>query len=210
MATIEKRLSADGAATFRVKVRVKGVPMQNATFQRLTDAKDWAKITEGAIKDRRYFKNTEAKKRTLGDLIDRYIDDVLPQKPKSEAKQKSQLLWWKAKLGAHYLIDLTPSLIAEQRDKLAKEKSRFGQRYSPATINRYLAALSHAFTIAVNDWAWLDDSPMRKVTKPREPRGRVRYLADDERNRLLTACDASACRELKQIVILALSTGNLT
>lgn len=168
MAAIEKRISDTGITTFRVKVRVKGVPTQSATFQRLTDAKDWAKITEGAIKDRRYFKNTEAKKRTLGNLIDRYIDDVLPQKPKSEAKQKSQLLWWKAKLGAYYLIDLTPSLIAEQRDKLAKEKSRLGQKYSPATINRYLAALSHAFTVAVNDWAWLDDSPSLRGRDIRE------------------------------------------
>ncbi|MFZ4541275.1 MAG: hypothetical protein ACOYNL_05615 [Rickettsiales bacterium] len=40
MATIEKRISDAGAVTFRVKVRVKGVPTQNATFQRLTDAKD--------------------------------------------------------------------------------------------------------------------------------------------------------------------------
>ena len=48
-----------------------GIP--STALSRLTDAKDWAKITEGAIKDRRYFKNTESKKRTLRELIDRYM-----------------------------------------------------------------------------------------------------------------------------------------
>ena len=35
------------------------------------------------------------------------------------------------------------------------------------------------FTIAVNEWGWLDDSPMRKVKKPALPRGRVRFLSED-------------------------------
>jgi integrase len=190
-----------------VKVRIKGFPLQTATFTRLTDAKDWAKITEGAIKDRRYFKNTEAKKRTLAELIDRYIEDVLPQKPKSEIKQKSQLLWWRQSLGAYFLIDITPAMIAEQRDKLAKCKTRLGAKYSPATVNRYIAALSHAFTIAMNDWAWIEDSPMRKVSKPKEPRGRVRFLSDAERKRLLAVCGESSSPFLYPVVVLALSTG---
>ena len=56
-----------------------------------------------------------------------------------------------------------------------------------ATVNLYLAASSHAFTVAVREWGWLDDSPMRKVSKLRKPRGRIRYLSDDERQRLLNA-----------------------
>ena len=207
MASIEKRIAPDGTVSHRVKIRIKGFPTQTATFARLTDAKDWAKITEGAIKDRRYFKNTESKKRTLGELIDRYIEDVLPTKPKSEAKQKSQLIWWKQSLGSYFLVDITPALIAEYRDKLAKSKTRFDKKYSPATINRYLAAISHAFTIATNDWGWLEDSPMRKVSKSKEPRGRVRFLSDTERKALLAACKESSSPFLYPLVVLALSTG---
>lgn len=207
MANIEKRTAPDGKVSYRVKIRIKGFPTQTATFARLTDAKDWAKITEGAIKDRRYFKNTESKKRTLKELIDRYIEDVLPNKPKSQAKQTSQLNWWKESIGDYYLVDITPPLIAEYRDKLAREKTRFNKKYSPATINRYLAAISHVFTVATNEWGWIEDSPIRKVSKSKEPRGRVRFLSDDERKALLTACQESTSEYLYPVVVLALSTG---
>jgi integrase len=77
----------------------------------------------------------------------------------------------------------------------------------PATVTRYLAALSHAFTIAVKEWGWAEDNPVGKVRKPQEPRGGVRFLADDERTRLLEACKASTCPVLYPVVVLALSTG---
>ncbi|HTJ55375.1 MAG TPA: site-specific integrase [Nitrosospira sp.] len=48
---------------------------------------------------------------------------------------------------------------------------------------------------------------MRKVTKPRESRGRVRFLSDDERHRLLKACKESSNPFLYPMVVLALSTG---
>ncbi|MBV5330868.1 site-specific integrase, partial [bacterium] len=50
-------------------------------------------------------------------------------------------------------------------------------------------------------------NPLLKVTKPKEPRGRVRFLADDERERFLTACRESSNKDLYPAVILALSTG---
>jgi len=36
---------------------------------------------------------------------------------------------------------------------------------------------------AHKEWNWLDDSPMRKVRKPKEPGPRMRFLSDDERTR---------------------------
>jgi integrase len=70
-----------------------------------------------------------------------------------------------------------------------------------------LAALSHALSTAVKEWGWLEDNPMRKVSKPKEPRGRVRFLSKEERKRLLAACKESTCQHLYTIVVLALSTG---
>jgi integrase len=48
---------------------------------------------------------------------------------------------------------------------------------------------------------------MRIVTKPKEPRGRVRFLSDDERKNLLVACKESDSPYLYITVVLALSTG---
>lgn len=205
MANIEKR-TTEGATSYRVKVRLKGHPVQSATFERLTDAKKWAQSTEAAIRENRHFKTTEAKRHTLAELIDRYIRDVLPTK-KSAKVQAQQLTWWRAEIGSYTLADVTPSLLAECRDKLGREITVRHTQRSPASVVRYMAALSHAFTIAVKEWGWLEDSPMRKVTKPRESRGRVRFLSDDERVRLLKACKESSSPYLYPVVVLALSTG---
>ncbi len=207
MANIEKRTTKDGKTTYRAKVRLKGFPPQSATFERLTDAKKWGQQTESAIREGRYFKTAEAKRHTFGELVDRYVRDVLPTKPKIQQAQTTQLHWWKEQLGHYTLADVTPAKIAECRDQLAKGKTYRGKQRSPSTVVRYMAALSHAFTIAVKEWGWLDDSPMRKVAKPKEPRGRVRFLDDDERKRLLKACEESSSRDLYPAVVLALSTG---
>jgi hypothetical protein len=169
MANIEKRASG-GTNSYRVKVRLKGHPVQSATFERLTDAKKWAQATESAIRENRHFKTTEAKRHTVADLIDRYVRDVLPTK-KSAVGQSQQLARWKAEIGSYTLADVTPSLLAECRDKLGRENTVRSKRRSPASVVRYMAALSHAFSIAVKEWGWLEDSPMRKVTKPRESGG---------------------------------------
>jgi integrase len=207
MASIERRESENGDTAYRVKIRLKGYPPQTATFQRLTDAKKWAAATESAIREGRHFKTAEAKKHTLTELVDKYIKDVLPTKPKQAIKQQQQLEWWKDKIGAYLLSEITPSLIVQCRDELANATTNKGTKRSPATVVRYMAALSHAFTIAVNDWQWLEDSPMRKVKKPKESRGRVRFLEDAERERLLKACKESSNPWLYPCVILALSTG---
>lgn len=225
MALIEKRNAKDGTTTYRARIRLKGHREQNASFERLTDARKWAQDTESAIRDGRHFKTSEAKRHTLSELIDRYVRDVLPHKPKSEKDQRRQLEWWKARIGDKLLSDVTPALISETRDRLAsgmlkdgsmtvevKDSKRKTVRQpveprSPATVIRYLAILSHAFTIASKEWQWIESNPLKNVRKPSEPRGRVRYLSDDERDKLLAECLKSGNQDLYLAVILAISTG---
>jgi integrase len=208
MASIEKRTTDTGETSYRVKIRLKGYPTQTATFKRLTDAKKWVQDTESAIREGRHFKTAEAKKHTLADLVDRYIKDVLPGKtPKLRSNQTSQLNWFKAEIGAYTLADITSAIIAQCRDKLLTEPGSHGKVRTPASVVRYLAALSAAYSACVNEWEWLEDSPMRKVKKPTEADGRVRFLDDEERHRLLMACEASSNKQLYLCVILALSSG---
>jgi integrase len=226
VANIERRVSKDGAVSFRAKVRLKGATPVSATFERKTDAARWSQQTEAAIREGRYFKNAEAKRHTLADLVDRYKREVLPTKPKSAVDQTRQLDWWAARIGHLVLADVTPAALSQCKTDLAsgmqgdgrmtvttknprtgKTTTKTVEPRSPSTVLRYMAVLSHAFSIATKEWQWLDDSPMRKVSKPKEPRGRVRYLSDDERDALLKACAASKSADLHVAVMLALSTG---
>lgn len=207
MANIQERISKDGQTSYRVQVRLKGYPAQTASFTRKTDAKKWAQQIESAIREGRHFKTAEAKKHTLSDLIERYAKTVVPNKKKHGIKQASQLQWWKEELGPFLLSDITPALIAEKRDKLSEGLTYRGTKRSPSTVVRYMAALSHAFTIAVKEWGWIEDSPLRKVTKPTEPRGRIRFLDNFEREKLLEACKLSKHSYLHTVVVLAISTG---
>ncbi len=208
MATIQERKSSDGKTKYRVIVRLKGCSPQSATFDRKTDAKKWAQDTESAIRDGRHFKTVEAKKHTLTEMVDRYIENVLPLKLKSTKQgQDSQLEWWKEELGYRLLADVTPALISECRDKLLAQNTCRGTKRSPSTVVRYMAAISHVFSTAVNEWGWVEYNPVSKVKRPKEPRGRVRFLDDEERTKLLDACKESVNPFLYVIVVLAITTG---
>ena len=77
MANFEERNLKNGKKVYRVRVRLKGHPTERATFDRLTDARKWAASIESSIREGRHFKTAEAKKHTLGDIVDRYLRDVL-------------------------------------------------------------------------------------------------------------------------------------
>lgn len=199
MASIQKRVSKDGNISYRVLVRMKGYPVQTATFRRLTDARRWAQETEVAIRDGRHFRTVEAKKHTLNDLVARYAEQYKDQK-KSFKDQMRHLKFWQDEIGHSLLADINPALIVECRDKLSKGRKA-------GTVNRYLSAMSHPFTIAMKEYGWIDDNPFRKVSKLKEPRGRVRYLSDNERKELLKACKQHPNPALYVAVVLAISTG---
>lgn len=203
---IEERIDSNGNVSYRVKVRVKGFRSASSTHARLTDAVRWRQETETDIRRGKYFQTAEARKHTFGELVDRYITNILPRKPKSIKKQTAQLLWWKEQIGNRLLSEVTTALIVELRDKLGNGTTYRGSKRSLATVNRYLAVLSHAFSVAVNEWQWLTESPIKRL-KQKESNGRIRFLSDAERDRLLQACRESKNKYLYLIVMIALSTG---
>ncbi len=209
MATIEKRTSGNGTA-YRVKVRMRGFPPETATFERLTDAKNWASKIERDMLEGRHF--GQSKRHTFAELADEY--EVF-------AKDKVRLGYWRAVFGPALLADITPSRISKERDKLLNEETqnfatppsgdaeadakRPKAKRSGPTVNRYLAALSVCLSHGVKELRWLERNPCELIKKPAESRGRVRFLSDDERTRLLEACRPHA--DLYLAVILSLTTG---
>ena len=160
MATILTRKNTKGETYYQAKVRMKGFPPESASFKQKTKAVIWANSTETAMREGRYFKTAESKKHTLDELIDRYIQDELPNRKSDHQKFEMQLNWWKDRLGAYLLSDITAALLAEYRDKLKKEPSikdlkdggTIEKERSNATVNRYMASLSIALSVASREW----------------------------------------------------------
>jgi len=143
----------------------------------------------------------------MADMIDRYAGQMIPLRPKNAKNHLIHLRWWKEQLGYFLLSDINPAKISECRDLLLKREVRQGETLSPSTANRYLATLSHVFNITLREWQWIEVNPVSRLKKQPEPRGRVRFLDDNERGRLLKACKESDSKLLYPVVILALSTG---
>jgi integrase len=83
-----------------------------------------------------------------------------------------------------------------------KEYKRTG-----ATVNRFIATLSHLFSFAVKERRLLGRNPVSDISRKKEPRGRTRFLSDGERTALLDACAKSEWPALHALVLLAITTG---
>ena len=208
MATIIKIVIKSGIR-YRVLIRRTGQPTLRATFAKKTDAQEWARREESDILAGRRIKGYGDRKRTVGELIDRYIEAGLPG-PKEAPQRKTQLLWWKARIGHMRLSDITPQEIAKHRDILAATKIQFStstRARSSANVRYYLVALSHAFNTAKREWKWADHNPVADVKKPRPLRGRVRFLSEPEFRALVENCAKSKYHLLYNAAVIAIYTG---
>jgi integrase len=139
---------------------------------------------------------------TLNQLLTLYEQDILPTKAPATQYQTSRIfLKIRHDLGHIFLTDLTPAVLRQWRDTL---KAR---GYQPGSVRRFLFILSGVLSAAVKEFELLAENPLRKIRYPAEQHGRVRYLSDEERHRLLDACQQSRCAALYPLVMLALATG---
>lgn len=183
MATIRK-ISGKLGDTYNVQIRIRPYGNITRTFKKLKKAKIWVAQIEVEIREGRYGIISEARKKTLNVAIERYCKYVLPSVKKS--RREHIIDWWQKMLGNLPLKDITPSLVAEIRDKLLHEVVD-KKKKSSATVVKYLATLSHILTITlshilticVNEWQWLETNPVMKVTKLSLPKGRTRFLDDE-------------------------------
>lgn len=202
-----------GKTTFQVKVRGPDGKWASQSFKRKTDALARLHELRVEIAAGQQPKQAADRKRTLGDLIDRYVAEVIPKKKTWAKLQGYQLERWRAELGTIPVVRVTPAAVAEVRDRLERDVISEGQGKgrgkirSPGSVNRYLAALSHLFTVAIKRWQWADDNPVGKIEKAAEDSRHETRLEVEEAARLLEACRASTSPYLYAVVTLALHTG---
>ena len=60
MASIDRRVIREGKVSYRARVQIRGYQSQSATFDKMSQAKQWAKRTEAAIREGRYFRTSQA------------------------------------------------------------------------------------------------------------------------------------------------------
>lgn len=217
MAEIKERKKKNGEKSYTVSIRIKGHPIMNKTFKRKTDAVEWANRTESQIRENINFPHRAVQRMTVGDLIDKFLEQELPKK-----KQKIQkdfvkaLTWYKDEIGSLLLSKLPTSSLVECRDKLANKYKEVpmkngqvkisNEKIAPATVNRYMTYMRVVFAYAVNDLDILDINPMSKVKKLSENNARKRYLSQSEIKNLLKAASEHS-EDMYICVLIALLTG---
>jgi integrase len=207
MGRITKKRKKDNQTVYYAEVRLKGFPYVSHKFETRDDAKQWVQATEADFRRGKNLNIGEARTHTFSDAVDRYLNVYLRQYPHRVAKQRQLLSWWNQHLGKLTLMQITPAVISELRDRLAGETTYRGEVRSGATVNRYLAALSKVLTLCVREWCWLEVSPMSRVGKLKESSGKTRFLSEDEIRRLLEACRESRNPSLYLVVLMAVTLG---
>src|SRR5437588_176834 len=145
MANIERRAGRGGRVSWRVRVRIAG-QTRTETFRRKADAERWAGKTEDALRDGVHFPGRKERRRTVGDLIARYRDKILPRYRRREQLQRGgKLAWWERELGAKRVVELSAADIGEALERLT---------CGSATANRYLTVFKHVLSVARLEWEW--------------------------------------------------------
>ena len=207
MQGIQVRKTKAGTVTYRAQVRLKGARHISATFNRKTDALRWKQSLETDIRHGRHFPSQESKKRTVSDLIQRFIQDTFSQR-KSKSTPLQTLTWWENQIGHITLDQVTTALIKDHWDTLSYHPSeRTKKPLSSRTLNCYLETFSAALSKGWREYGWLKENPAIKLKKKQLPKGRVRFLDTDELKRFLQEVYKSSNVYLKPAVLLALSTG---
>lgn len=200
MATIDRRKTKEGQSRWRARVRRRGIA-ETASFSSRAEAERWAEEVEQAIDSGLWTETDSAGGVTFGWILDRYLAGRRPNRD-----TRRQLEWWRSRLGTDAAASVSRRRILGVRRSLAREEGPSGRRRSPATVNRYMSALSGMFS-----WALKSDHltvhPMKGIGPLGEGQARLRCLDAEEREALIRACRESGGQRLETLVVLALSTG---
>ena len=195
-------------ATFRfrsnrwqARVRRQGHPDETRSFLTHKEAERWARTVESGIDHGSFISPTQAKKTTLGDLIQRYIAEVLPSMKGATDDTIRLKAICRRPICRNSIASLSPAKIAEYRDLRLKG-------VAPGTVVRELAYLSSIINHGRREWGIHANNPVALVRKPTQPKGRERVLSSAERERLLAELQPTGRRNtwMPTVVILALET----
>jgi len=203
MATIKARKNQDGTTSYVAQVRRRGFLPMSRSFPNKTAAKVWTESTEKKIDAG----TLGASERMTFKML---LEEVEPRLGKST--YKAALEYWRDALGPLRIAKITPALIDQHRDNLlgapcSSFKQKTQRPRSAQTVWHYIQQLSRIFGVAIKELHLLTENPIKVINRPKLPKGRKRFLSDDEITALLNASKESDSKSLYAFVLLLLTTG---
>lgn len=212
MASIRK-LTGNRSKPWRVEIRRQGQDPIDKTFRTKKEAQAFAVEVEGDFSRWSKLLGKELTRHTLADLIDRYMLIWTGK----DHNTPTRLAWWRDQYGETTLSAFNGDTAREALARLEIEPAPHGGKTitatdkprTGATVNRYKAALGACYKAGIDrGWYGLKVNPLAGIRGRKEAGNRFgRALADDERARLLDACDRSTWPGLGVFVRVALATG---
>jgi integrase len=152
---------------------------------------------KGEIAEGKWFERLWGEDKTFREMMEKYMREYSVPKKISSKRDVTSLLHLNPFFGSCRLTEIAPSQINQYKVMRREEGS------TPATINRELALMMHAYSLAAREWEWVKDNPVIRVSMERENNKRDRWLTPEEEKKLLEECP----EWLKAIVLFALHTG---
>jgi integrase len=154
---------------------------------------------KGEIAEGKWFEKLPGEDYTFAELMEKYMVEysAVNKAASSHKRDKSLAAHLLKAFGANYLLDIKPAMVSDYKVQRRAEGA------FPRTINYELTLMSHAFNIAIGEWEWIDDNPIRKVKKERTNNAIERWLTVEEEDRLLKV----AAKWLQEIIVFAINTG---
>jgi integrase len=201
---VYERKNADRSKSYVAQVRVPPFKPVAKSFERKGEAETWARETASALNSQRErgADRSDLSVLTVKNLIDDFRADEKVKQRKYFADLELLLAWWSNQYGTERVADLGVLKLRAARDKL---KRHGGKERAPATINRYLSAMRACWNWGRNAGLVPQDRGWPSQLLLSEPRGRSRYLSDDELNAMLKACESD--QAMHAAIIVSLATG---
>ena len=155
MGHIRKRVTHHGGRRYQAMVRRAGV-QKSKTFTTHADAVRWIQAAELRSVNSGH---------SFAEALERYEAVLEGLCAKDRPNRRRMLHYWMDQFGAQRDLETIQSAdIARVREQLQSGPGpATGKRLAPATINRYMAALSSLYTTMVRDWQWVSYSPFTRM-----------------------------------------------
>jgi len=153
-----------------------------------------AQVAEG-----KWFERLPGEEKTFREMMEKYMREHSKKNKsfKSHIRDKSLSDHLTQFFGDLTVSKISPKLVNEYKTKRRRDGA------APATVNKELHLVGHAYNLAIKEWEWVRENPVGKVSKEKVNNFIERWLTIEEEVRLL----ALSPEWLRDIIVFAINTG---